>query len=113
MRFDSEEASDDADLTLAANGFGHGFAGGFALLVQVSTDEEQAAILSCCFAVEGCHWDAFGNRFVDERGYTRVASDGSDGVVFLGDGSFDCLPKDLSCVLVARDDPIDRSIVGL
>ena len=89
VRFDGEEAGDDGDFALAADGLRHGFAGRLALHVQVSADEEQALVLGGGLAVEGRHRDAGINCLVDERRHARIAGDGGDGVVLLGHGRFD------------------------
>jgi hypothetical protein len=58
MRFDSEEAGDDADLTGAADGLGHGMGSSFTLEIEVRAHEEESGILSIGLGVEGGDRDA-------------------------------------------------------
>ncbi len=112
VRFDREETGDDGDFAFAFQGFAHGFAGGFALFVQVSADEEHTAVFGGGFRVEGCHGDAGFDSLIHEGGHASIAGDGCNGVIFLRDCGFDGLTEDFGGVLVTRHNPFHGYIVG-
>jgi len=66
---------------------------GLTLLVQVSADEEQAAIRVAVSELKVATGMPAATAFVDEGRNARVTGDGGDGVVLLSDGRFDAWPN--------------------